>query len=320
MVTRLTRKDFLLTAGAGTLALAGANWLPVISPARAAALSMTEVAPGLFVHQGVHATFNPQNGGDICNLSLIVGKDAAAVVDTGGSALIGRNFLAAVRGITDKPIRYVINTHMHPDHVFGNAPFQAEKPIFIAHHKMARGLAARAERYLAINKGLLGEEAYAGTEIVMPQEHVKEPRDIDLGERVITLAPRPTAHTDNDMTIYDKATGTLILGDLLFSGHIPTLDGSITGWIKLIETLKAEPAARVVPGHGPASMPWPAAIDPLDRYLRRIADEVRSMIKANKTLNDAIKSVGLPEGDSWQLADEFHARNVTAAFAELEWE
>lgn len=316
MNNNMTRKEFL----AGTAALLAASWLPSVPKAFARTIGMTEVAPGLFVHQGVHATFNPQNEGDISNLSLIVGKDAAAVVDTGGSATVGRGFLEAIRAITDKPLRYVINTHMHPDHVFGNAQFTAEKPIFIAHHKMARGLAARAERYLAINKGLLGDAAFAGTEIVMPAEHVKEPRDIDLGERIITLVPRPTAHTDNDMTVFDKSTGTLICGDLLFSGHIPTLDGSILGWLSVIQTLRGEAASRAVPGHGPASMEWPGALDPLEQYLRSIVTDVRAMIKDNKTLSDATKSAGLSEKDKWQLADEFHARNVTAAFAELEWE
>ena len=83
------------------------------------------------------------------------------------------------------------------------------------------------------------------------------------------------------------------MGDLLFSEHIPTLDGSITGWIKLITALRKmkQPNASC-PGHGPASMSWPDALDPLERYLRHIADDVRSMIKSNKTLSDAIMSVG----------------------------
>lgn len=316
MSNKLTRKQFLK----GTTALAASPWLPRIARAEARKLRMTEVAPGLFVHQGVHELVSPSNAGDISNLSLIIGRDALAVVDTGGSAAIGRGFLAAIRAISDKPIRYVINTHMHPDHVFGNAPFVAEKATFVAHHKMARGLAARADTYLRNNLRLMGEEAFAGSEIVLPTEPVTEPRNIDLGERVITLVPRPTAHTDNDMTILDKSTGTLIAGDLLFSGHIPTLDGSIVGWLALIEVLRKEEAARVVPGHGPASMPWPDSLDPMERYLRSIADDVRAMIKENKTLSEATKTAGASEKDKWLLADEFHVRNVTAAFAELEWE
>lgn len=312
----VTRKEFLKLSGAAAVA----SWLPTVPASQAAALNISEVAPGLFVHKGHHALVSPENGGDISNLSIIVGKDAVAVVDTGGSATVGRGLREAIKAITDKPIRYVINTHMHPDHVFGNAVFEADKPTFVAHHKMARGLSARAENYLKSNTRMIGEAAFAGSTIVMPAEHVKDRTDLDLGDRVITLVARPTAHTDNDLTVFDQATGTLILGDLLFSEHIPTLDGSIAGWIKLIDTMRGESASRVIPGHGPASMAWPDAIEPLDRYLRRIADDVRSMIKAGDPISEAIRTAGAQEKAQWLLSDEFHVRNVTAAYAELEWE
>ncbi len=315
----VTRKDFLKLSGAAAAAT-WLPWLPIVSPTQAAALNISEVAPGLFVHKGHHALISPENAGDISNLSIIVGKDAVAVVDTGGSITVGRGLREAVKAITDKPIRYVINTHMHPDHVFGNAAFEADKPAYVAHHKMARGLSARADSYIKSNTRMIGEAAFSGSTVVMPTEHVKDRLDINLGERVLTLAARPTAHTDNDLTILDQATGTLILGDLLFSGHIPTLDGSIAGWIKLIEAMRGESANRVVPGHGPASMSWPDALVPLDRYLRRIADDVRSMIKAGNPIGEAIKTAGADERTQWLLADEFHVRNVTAAYAELEWE
>jgi quinoprotein relay system zinc metallohydrolase 2 len=312
----VTRNDFLKLTGAA----AALNWLPNVTPARAAAPNTSEVAPGLFVHKGHHALVSPDNGGDISNLSIVVGKDAVAVIDTGGSVTVGRGLRDAIKAITDKPIRYVINTHMHPDHVFGNAAFEADKPAYVAHHKMARGLSARAENYIKSNARMIGDAAFAGSTIVMPTEHVKDRIDLDLGDRVLTLVARPTAHTDNDLTIFDHSTGTLILGDLLFSEHIPTLDGSIVGWIKLIETLRGENATRVVPGHGPPSMSWPGAIDPLDRYLRRIADDVRSMIKAGVPISEAVKTAGAEEKTQWLFADEFHVRNVTAAYAELEWE
>jgi quinoprotein relay system zinc metallohydrolase 2 len=312
----VTRKEFLKLSGAAAVA----SWLPYVSPSQAAALNVSEVAPGLFVHKGHHALVSPDNSGDISNLSIIVGKDAVAVVDTGGSITVGRGLRDAVKAITDKPIRYVINTHMHPDHIFGNAAFAADKPAFLAHHKMARGLSARAENYIKSNTRMIGEAAFAGSAIVMPTEHVKDRLDLDLGDRVITLVARPTAHTDNDLTVFDQSTGTLILGDLLFSEHCPTLDGSIAGWIKLIGTMRGESAKLVVPGHGPSSMTWPDALEPLDRYLRRIADDVRSMIKAGSPISEAIKTAGAQEKAQWLLSDEFHVRNVTAAYAELEWE
>ena len=91
-------------------------------------LPVTEVAPGVFVHQGRYEIFTPRNSGDTSNAGFVIGRDGVAVIDTGGSPQIGAQLLAAVRARTKLPIKYVINTHMHPDHVFGNVAFRRRKP------------------------------------------------------------------------------------------------------------------------------------------------------------------------------------------------
>jgi glyoxylase-like metal-dependent hydrolase (beta-lactamase superfamily II) len=100
---------------------------------------------------------------------------------------------------------------------------------------------------------------------------------------------------------------------------VPTLDGSILGWLAVIDTLKKRNAARVVPGHGPHAMELPEAFEPEQRYLATIVTDVRKLIKEGKTLEDATKTAGFEERDAWKLFDHYHVRNVTAAFAELEW-
>ena len=293
----------------------------VAPPARAQTpLPVSEVAPGVFVHQGRYEIFTPRNSGDTSNAGFVIGRDGVAVIDTGGSPQIGARLMAAVRARTKLPIKYVINTHMHPDHVFGNVAFQSENPTFVGHAKLPRALAARAERYLAINKELLGA-AFDGTRIVPPTELVKDHLEGDLGDRKLLIEAHPTAHTDNDVTVLDKNTGTMFLGDLLFAKHVPALDGSIRGWLALIKNLEGRKDVKVtVPGHGPASMPWPSALAAEQRYLNKIAEEVRAMIKQGKTLAEAAQTAGLSEKDAWLLFKEYHARNVSAAFAELEWE
>lgn len=324
-----SRAQFLRNAGAAALAaVAAPHWLDtrsisgLFAAARAdgASLPVTEVASGVYVHQGRHALFSPDNGGDISNCGFVVGRDAVAVIDTGGSALVGRGLAAAVRVVTDRPIRFVINTHMHPDHIFGNAAFVSDGTTFVAHHKMARGLAARAERYLAINAKMLGDAAFAGTKIVPPARGVQQQTVLDLGGRDLVLDAQRTAHTDNDLTVRDVATGTVFMGDLLFSGHVPTIDGSIRGWIGVIAALQQSQAARVVPGHGPPAMSWPDAAADLVRYLDRVRSGVQAAIKSGQTLGQAAETVGLEEKDAWLLFSEYHPRNVSAAFAELEWE
>ncbi len=311
-----SRKDFL--RGATLAALL--PLLPRISRAEAERIGVIEIAPGIFVHVGKYELVNSENRGDISNAICIVGTSAAAVIDTSGSYAAGKDLRETIGKITDKPVRYVINTHMHPDHVMGNAAFKSPGIEFVGHHKLPAALYARKDSYLTNARQRVGDAAFAGTEIIPPSVLVHDALDLDLGGRTLTLKARPTAHTDNDLTIFDSATGTFFLGDLLFSDHIPTLDGSIVGWLNLIPVLKQEKADRSVPGHGPKTMSWPDAIAPVERYLNVLAGDVRRMIKDGKTIEEAVATAGQSERGKWALFDEHHPRNVTAAFTELEWE
>ncbi len=312
----LISRKTVLRAG---LALAASPLLRYV-PAYAAAADVSEVAPGVFVHQGRYEVQSPDNRGDVANASFVVGSEAVAVIDTSGSAVMGEDLRDAIRAMTNKPIKYVINTHMHPDHVLGNAAFKTDNPTFVGHYKLARALGNRAGSYLTANKQMLGDEAFAGSEIILPTLAIKEPTTLDLGDRELLLEPQATAHTDNDLIVTDTKTDTLFLGDLLFSVHVPTIDGSIKGWLALLDELGNRKAARVVPGHGPKTMELPRALEPEQRYLATIASDVRRQIAEGKTLAEATKTAGFSEKDAWKLFDQYHVRNVTAAFAELEWE
>lgn len=283
-------------------------------------LPVREIAPGLFVHQGPYALAAPRNEGAIANAGFIVGRDAVAVIDTEGSYRAGRGLLAAVRARTALPIRYVINTHVHPDHLLGNAAFSDENPVFVGHANLPAALAARADSYLTATKNLIGESAFAGTRILAPTLLVKDRLVLDLGERPLILESWPTAHTNTDLTVYDEKTATWFLGDLLFAGHVPALDGNLGGWLKLVEVLKARKAERVVPGHGPSSMPWPAALAPMEHYLQTLRSDIRGMVRKGDTIQDAARQAGRTEATKWSLFDDFNPRNATTAFHELEWE
>jgi quinoprotein relay system zinc metallohydrolase 2 len=204
--------------------------------------------------------------------------------------------------------------------VFGNAAFKEDNPQFIGHHKLARGLAARADQYLATSKDMLGTDAFEGSEIIPPTVSVSDKLTLNLGGRSLVCEAQTVAHTDNDLIVTDTATDTLFLGDLLFSGHVPTLDGSLRGWLSLIEQLEGRNAARVVPGHGPHAMHLPAAVSAEKEYWSVVAADVRQLIKDGKSLSAATKTAGTSERDKWRLFEQYHVRNVTAAFAELEWE
>lgn len=280
---------------------------------------MEQVAPGVFVHQGVHAEATAENHGGIANIGFIVGAETVAVIDSGGSAVEGQRLRAAVRRVTDLPIGYVINTHVHPDHVFGNAAFIEDDPAFIGHAKLAGALAARGPFYLETLTGQLGDAA-AGTRVVAPTQDVSGSREIDLGGRVLRLVAYPTAHTDNDLSVFDVRTSTLWLSDLLFMDRVPAIDGSLKGWLEVIAELRQVDAARAIPGHGPVSADWPEALDAQERYLRTLLDEIRALLAEGGTIEQAVKTVGRSERGRWLLFDDYHPRNIVTAFTELEWE
>jgi quinoprotein relay system zinc metallohydrolase 2 len=282
-------------------------------------LAVTEIAPGIFVHIGATALMTKQNLGAIANIGFIVGRDAVAVIDTGGSPREGRRLLAAIRVRTDKPIRYVINTHAHPDHVFGNVAFAKEAASFVGHKNLPRALAARGQFYVDAFRRIMGEELVGEVRLTTPTLLVDGTLRLDLGQRELTLRAWSTAHSDSDLTVLDQETRTLFTGDLIFLTHIPVLDGSIRGWLAILPELEAIPAQRVVPGHGAVSN-WPGALVDERRYLEQLATDVAALIARGEPIAVASGIAAGSERSRWGLFDDYNARNATSAFSEIEWE
>lgn len=281
-------------------------------------LSIDQVGSGIYVHSGEIALMSGANDGAIANVGFVVGAKGVAVIDTGGSVREGRRLLSAIRQITDEPVLYVINTHAHPDHVFGNAAF-LPPAVFVGSHNLPRQIMERGPYYLKSFRPAMGS-LLDEVRILPPSMTVDDELQLDLGDRMLTLRAWRASHSDSDLTVFDEKTRILFAGDLVFLRHIPVLDGSIRGWLKTINELAKLPAKSVVPGHGPPSAPWPAALDPEKTYLERLQSDCRDLIKRGVPIAAASELAAASEKSHWDLFNEYNGRNATAAFSELEWE
>jgi quinoprotein relay system zinc metallohydrolase 2 len=281
--------------------------------------AIEDVGSGIYVHHGKNLDIDDGYQGDICNISFVVGSKGVAVIDTGGSLKVGNQLRDAIKKVTDKPILYVINTHVHPDHIFGNAAFKQDKPQFVGHAKLGDAMQLRQEAYDKLNIRYLGADA-KGSEIVKPTVLVKEPIDLDLGDRTLKITPYPNAHTNTDISVIDSKTSTLFTGDLLFIERTPVIEGDIKGLIAAIDTLKTYPVKQVVPGHGPVAQDWVTALNNEQRYLNAVLTDIRTTIKSGGDMGKAMDTAAAGERDKWLLFDIANRRNVNTLYPGLEWE
>ncbi len=286
--------------------------------ATAAPLQMHEIAPGVYVHQGAHQDFDDANyDGDIANIGFVVGKQAVAVIDTGGSFDIGSALAQAVAKTTELPIRYVINTHVHPDHILGNAAFADDNVRFVGHAQLASVMYESQDAYL---RKAPARADGGKNSLVLPTIKVSEPQRLDLGGRTLLLQSWGPAHSTTDLTVLDEQTDTLWTGDLLFTERTPSIDGDVKGWIQAIQTIQQKPVARLVPGHGPSPKDQAAAWDAQRRYLLTLQSDIAQGIDKGQDMSEVMQHAAAQEKDKWRLFDVINPRNVNVLFPKMEWQ
>lgn len=286
----------------------------------AADFSLEQVADGVYVHRGVHEDLDDGYHGDISNIGFIIGSKGVAVIDSGGSLKTGQRLRAALREITALPILYVINTHIHPDHIFGNAAFLADQPQYIGHEKLANAMELRKPAYLKQGQQLLHDD-FAGSDIIKPTVSVAQSLVLDLGQRKLLLQAYPNAHTNTDLTVFDETSATLWTGDLLFIERTPSLDGDIKGWLKALDQLQQlKNIKQAVPGHGPVTRDFSSALNHEARYLNLLVEDIRAAIKQGKTMEQTMDSAAQAESGNWQLFNAVNRRNINLLYPALEWE
>ena len=281
-----------------------------------------EIATGVYVHPGKPLPLEAAGHDDIANLSFVVGARCIAVIDTGGSVRTGEALREAVKLRSARPICYVINTHVHVDHVLGNVAFSADRPQFVGHAGLPAAL-ERSREFFVRTYGADLRDPPTAAQIIAPGQTVAVGTDavLELGGRRLIVRAWPTAHTDCDLSVYDSLTRTLFTGDLVFVQRTPVLDGSLRGWLQVLGVLAESSVAHLVPGHGPTGSGLAPAVAAERDYLSSLLAGVRREIAQGRALQEAIRDLSPAATDGhWLLWNETQPRNVARAYQELEWE
>nr|WP_320191201.1 MBL fold metallo-hydrolase [uncultured Desulfobacter sp.] len=190
------------------------------------------------------------------NAGIVVGKDAVLVVDTLTSAREAERFLADIRTITDKPIRYVVNTHYHLDHALGNCVFTDTGATVIGHARCRESIIKNKDNMLK-NPTMFGlpEEFWVGTKVKVPYVSFESEMVIDLGDVTVKLIYNDVAsHTAGSIVVAVQEQKVLFAGDILFTDFHPYLgEGDLPGWAQTLDTIHAMDVDHIIPGHGPLS-------------------------------------------------------------------
>ena len=276
-------------------------------------LTASEVKPDVYVVGGVAGDLTFKNGGNILNTGFIVAEQGVIVIDVGPSRLYGEQLRALIARTTDKPVIQVYITHQHPDHFFGLQAFEgvdtAALPGTISDLKLLAG------DYSDNMYRLIGN-AMLGTEIVLPKSEVL-PGVVEVGGRSIELLALG-GHTASDLAAFDKASGVLFAGDLVFHQRAPTTPSAdIPLWLESLAKLKSVPYSVLVPGHGPVSENA-TPIDETADYVDWLLTTLQSLAEQGMSMAEALQQKIADRFTSLVVVQNEYERSVVHLYGNIE--
>ena len=216
------------------------------------------------------------------NAGVVVGSKGALIVDTLVSAKEGRRLLADVRAVTKLPILWVVNTHYHLDHAWGNCVFEAENARIIGAFPAPKLLAERGAYGLAhVDQHGLKPEDLEGTTLAPATVSFSSDMNIDLGGVVVELRAMAHGHCPDNLVVWVAQDKVLFSGDLLFVGCHPFVgESDIKGWLADLDTLASFGTDKIIPGHG--KLAGTKDIAEMKEYLKAFDKNATKLAKGKK--------------------------------------
>ena len=267
--------------------------------------------------QGVSGEVDTDTLGRIGNAGFIVGATGVVAIDTGTSYRHGVALLAALRRVTDKPVRLALITHTRQEFLFGASAYR-EQGIPIRMHAKAAGLMrSRCERCLKTLNQELGVAEMQGTAMFKPDQEYEASHEIDAIGRRVQVLYHGHSSGPGDVAVFDVQSGVLFAGGLLDQSRIPDVqDSDLDGWTHALQSLRQLPIKGVVPGHGPVASSQ--LIDTVDRYLAQLQGRLLELLQSGAALSEVPDAACLPEFAHWDQYETIHRRNASVLFVRFE--
>jgi len=239
-------------------------------------IKTTKVAGSVFMLEG--------SGG---NIGVLIGNDGIILVDD-QFAPLSEKIKKAIASISDKPIKFIINTHFHGDHSDGNKVFGAEGSIIVAHENARKRLTT--DYFFTVFKQEQKAMSYEG----LPKITFAQSLNFNMNGETVQVIHVKNAHTDGDAAIYFKESNVLHTGDAFVRYGLPfiddqgggTIDGMINGAEQMLKMINDD--TKIIPGHGQIS--GKKDLEDYKKMLQTVRNRVAEGIKAGKTMDQIIKS------------------------------
>jgi glyoxylase-like metal-dependent hydrolase (beta-lactamase superfamily II) len=275
------------------------------------------VASGVYALMGSGGDVTPENSGRTANVAFVVGPRGVVVVDSGISYREGEDIIAAVKSVSNRPIRLVILTHPSQEVIFGAAAFQARGIPVMAHRSSAELIASRCATCLRNLQSLLGEQVMADTRVVTPDRLIDADKTLELtGRRLRVIAPSWSS-APGAIAVFDGETSTLIAGDLVSINRIPDIrDAKPQAWRDVLVRIAATRCRHLVPGYGPIGSC--ADIAAFAHYFVKLESRVGALLKEGVSLAELRDRCDLPEFARWDQYETLHPQNANRTYLRLE--
>ena len=261
------------------------------------------------VKEGIYV----QSAGDVnSTVGIVLTSEGVVVIDTGQTLVDSRQVAEAVRKLTNLPVRFVINTEVHPDHTTGN--FLFAPPAVVINHAGASDAMRKADNPNRFANAAPAIRAAAeGYRLVPPHVEYQEKMTLRVGERTFELIRLRNAHSEADTAVWLPAERVLFAASVA----IPNSLNNIRAFVTIPDILAATKMLRslnpevVVPGHGPVGTT--KIFDDSERYYTLLVDRVGAMVREGKSREQIEKELRMPEYAGWAYQDRMPS-NIDAAY------